>query len=354
MTYYRAICENFDKPGKALLESEKTDEAVRKPRGSNKIVKDLAARARMLKNKKEVDALLDEIDQLADQEKITFKQAREISGLVQRYKESKNLYEAFFSDKYLQTAYGGQGFAKYNDPSKIKNNLSKHILSLGFEGIFCDNVDIDADEGIVNIEFGDSEGDNIFVTFLVDEGNAMALISDDDEDEEDEPAETYVFELSTLMPPLVDTERGQFINFSDLSWLNKSALKTMFQIGEVGLDKEPSRMRASRDAYGYVHRSQSDLFESEKVDESRMVRVIRNGKPVRIPVVRKVRRKRLTPKMRMGIRKAVLARRKKKAITKRKFKRSLRIRKSQSIKTPKLTSRQKLAGRSNQPIGKSF
>ena len=75
--------------------------------------------------------------------------------------------------------------------------------------------------------------------------------------------------------------------------------------------------------------------------------VISGGKKVRLAIVRKVRRKRLTSSQKQGIRKAVIKRKQKKGQSSRRRKKSLALRKRSGLKRQSLGRNLKVAGTSN-------
>jgi hypothetical protein len=91
---------------------------------------------------------------------------------------------------------------------------------------------------------------------------------------------------------------------------------------------------AALDAWGHRIVQPGDTLESFGiVDETTYKLVVRGGQKMKLPLVRRKRKKRLTPSQRAGIRKAV--RTKKTAGSKRKLARSLKLRKRMKLKPRK-------------------
>ena len=221
----------------------------------------------------------------------------------------------------------------------IKKAFAQKLEYLDIEGVVVEDVDIEMDGDIV-VSFSDSEGDEVAILFQVDGDEIEAIVLDDEEFEGEED-EMLVIDLSPLNPSVYEVESLglKYLNLTDLSWLNKSALVSLLQAGEVGLDADdvdPSTQK--KDPLG--HKIDQDLGYYESLDE-RSVVVTRGGKRVKLSVVRRKRRKRLTAKQRQGIRKSVLKRKAKKTQIQRKRKRSLNLRKRMGLKRQKAGFRKK-------------
>lgn len=233
----------------------------------------------------------------------------------------------------------------------IRQSFEKKLDDLGYEGVFIEDVEFDID-GYISIVFSDSEDDFMEVLFIYDKeyGPIAVVPSDDESDSED--LEDFIIELGTLNPTIKKTPLGDYIDLSNLDWLTSSLINTMFSLGdidsleEVPDDAELQTHKPNLRGYGFYGESlELEAFDLE-IDE-RMIAVIRGGKKVRLPVVRKIRRKILTGKQKSAIRKAVRKRKVKQAKINRKRKKSLRVRKRMSIKKPKLSKFQKVAGTKN-------
>lgn len=244
--------------------------------------------------------------------------------------------------------------ANIPDSKAIRSSIEKRINFLGIEGVFVDEVEVDIDGDII-VTFVDEEDDEMDVVFAYDpEDGAIAIIQDDDDDAED----SLLVDLGGLAPSVIKTAFGTYLNLLDLSWMNKSAFLTLFQAGQLDDDsdddyeddKEEDNQEDKRlpDPYGYIDTSENAEENEDHIDEARKVYVVRNGKKVKLAIVRKVRKKILTAKQKAGIRKAVMKRKAKKGSIARKRKKSLKIRKRLKIKKPKnLTKGQKVAGTAN-------
>ena len=227
----------------------------------------------------------------------------------------------------------------------IKASMEARLSRLGIEDIAVTEVDVDID-GDITVTFQDIEGDELDAVFTVDpEDGPVVIIADDDSDED-----WLIVDLDGLHPTMVKTPFGLFLNLTDLEWMNKSAFLTIFQAGDID-SQEPNNddmngKDHARDPWGYM----GENFDDDEVfiDEARKVYVVRGGKKVKLAIVRKVKRKILTGKQKMAIKKAVRKRRAKKHVIDRKRKKSLRVRKRTKIKSPtNLSKHQKVAGTAN-------
>lgn len=239
----------------------------------------------------------------------------------------------------------------------ILKSFEARLNVLGFENITVDDVQVDYD-GDITVFFTDDEGNGVDVLFTIDPDEGVIAIILDDEESED----FIIVNLDSLDPPVIDTSFGRYIDLLRLDWLSGSVIATILQSNSF-LDSDESSPIAPKvvDPYGYTQvydeNCEEDLFieldemdEELEIDEARKVSVVRGGKRVRLAVAKKVRRKILTGKQRASIRKAVRKRKVKQAKINRKRKRSLKVRKRISLKTPKLTRFQKVAGTANRRI----
>ena len=124
-----------------------------------------------------------------------------------------------------------------------------------------------------------------------------------------------------------------------------SILKNERGGGELPADRHPSQKNntATKNPHGYEEAY--CLEEGAEIDEAGFARVVRGGKVVRLPLVRRKRRRILTGKQRQGIRKAALKRKAKAGQIKRKRAKSLRLRRNQNVKKRSGdTNRFKVAG----------
>jgi len=212
--------------------------------------------------------------------------------------------------------------------STVVKQFNQKFNSLGLEGVSCDEVEVDY-EGVQTVYFIDSEGDEMAVAFYFDEEthSAEAMILHDAE-EDGEQEESIIVDLSPQAPPLIKTSLGVYVNLMDLSWMNKTTMMTIFQGGDIDYEEK----------------------EYPTKNEARMVTVVRGGKRVRIPIVKRKRVARLTAKQKAGFRKAARKRKAKKGQINRKRKRSMRI--AKTVKRPKLNKMQKISGGRNVVGGK--
>lgn len=245
-------------------------------------------------------------------------------------------------------------------PEDIANAFNKRIELFDFDGITVDEVEVDA-EGGITVTFVDADGDEMSVLFSYEEDDGVTATILDGEDDE----EFIVIDLDPLAPPVVTQGfMGQkYPKLDELSWMNKSALSSIFVSGDIGNPSDPDldghltqkdiEKRQMPKQFGYFKAVESvdGSVLTEDGDEfeiiERMVTVVRGGKKVRIPVVRKVRRKKLSPKQKIAIRKAVRKRKQKAGKISRKRKRSLALRKRSGLKRNKFNKYQKTQGTAN-------
>ena len=230
------------------------------------------------------------------------------------------------------------------DKDQIKSEFERLFSRYGIPNVGIEEVSSDL-EGVITVIFTDGESE-LEVGFLVDEednNSVLAMIYDADEDLENEDTDYIMIDLSSLTPPVFQPEGMDefYVDLMNLNWLMKSALMSILA---SGLDDDTIEMaRNKTDGYGNVV---SEPMVAESMNE-RSITVIRGGKKIKTAVVKKVRNKRLTPKQKAGIRKAVMKRKSKKGEIQRKRKRSLKIRKSSGVTTPKLSKNYKVQGGSN-------
>jgi hypothetical protein len=238
-------------------------------------------------------------------------------------------------------------------PDDIAKAFQSRIDRYDFDGITVDDVEINMD-GSIEITFVDAEGDEMSVLFdYSDEDGVTATILDGEDDDE-----FIVIDLDPLTPPVVDMGINgiKYPKLDDLTWMNKSAMASLFVAGDLGSDGDPDldghlsqidiEKRQMPKGWMYFKAVEGYAFteEDESEIEERMVTVVRGGKKVRIPVVRKVRRKKLTPKQKQAIKKAVRKRKMKAGQIARKRKKSLALRKRSGLKKNKFTKYQKAQG----------
>ena len=117
------------------------------------------------------------------------------------------------------TSYGGLTTKAIEDAFRAKLN------SFGYESIQV-SAYIDLAEGPL-VTFWDIEGDEVTIWFYVnpEEGPIASVVSEDDEQ--------ISVDLSTVDCPTFDVNGQDFIDLTDLSWMNKSTLTVLLAAGEV-------------------------------------------------------------------------------------------------------------------------
>jgi hypothetical protein len=121
--------------------------------------------------------------------------------------------------------------------SDIEDAFKTKLSSLGYDTIGVEVI-IDLDEGPL-VTFFDQEGDEGTILFyLCDErGPVCSVVSEDDEQIE--------IELSPFNPPILTVNNSEFIDLVNLSWMNKSLLKTLLLAGEVDEKTEAQKSMVS-------------------------------------------------------------------------------------------------------------
>lgn len=207
------------------------------------------------------------------------------------------------------------------DLENAKVVLTKKLDSLGITGIQVDDIESDEDCNIV-VTFTDLDDNAVDVMFSYGEEGATATILDPESDKDDE--DNIVVDLDPLGVPLVSTPFGEYINLLVLDWLNKSTMETILTAGSL-LDKGCSNTSFQKDAFGNINIIPAEGYEYdiEKIELDNTINevkengeivevaykvVVRGGKKVRRPIVRRLRKKRLTSKQRAGLRKASITR----------------------------------------------
>lgn len=195
-------------------------------------------------------------------------------------------------------------------PDEIKSSLNDRIMSLDFEGVTVNDVEVEP-SGDTIVSFVDEDKDEMVVLFSYDdEDGATAVIlqefDDGDSEDDNDEIEVEIIDLNPLEPKIKD---GKFIDMVDLSWLNSSGLFAILNAGDYFDDED----------------------DNDDVSE-RSVFVVRGGKKVKLALVRRKRRKRLTPAQRAGVRKAVRKRKAKKGQINRSRKKSLKLRRRSKLK----------------------
>lgn len=202
------------------------------------------------------------------------------------------------------------------DADSIIRGFEELLERFGFDGISVSGVSSDYDGNVI-VDFSDYEGEEMSVMFYVtddeDEDNgAFALVLSDEmlDDEDNDESEYSIVDLSGLVYSTKATAYGTYIDLSNVQdWMTRSFLDTILSIGDI---------------------------------QERFATVVRGGKRVRLPVVRRKRRKYLSSKRKLGFRKAALKRKTKKTRTARKLKRSLKRRKNMGLGRQSIPSKYKI------------
>ena len=139
--------------------------------------------------------------------------------------------------------------------------------------------------------------------------------------------------------------------------MNKTTLLSLFNAGDIGVADERPLVFSDKDAYGFRRRSLTiehapevkeveftPVYEGEELVEQSFAVRVRGGQRVKLPVVRRKRRVRLTPKQKQGIRKAARKRKAQSSKIQRKRKRSLKVRKRLGLKKGSLRKNRKVRG----------
>lgn len=195
-----------------------------------------------------------------------------------------------------------------------KVSLTKKLAMFGMENIDIESIEAD-EEGNIKVVFVDCEDNSLEVLFSYnDEDGACAIIVDPDggKDEDD-----VLVDLGPLGVSFISTPHGSYIDLMNLEWLNKSTMETILTAGAL-LDKKSSATNVKKDAYGNLMvipaegysydldkiEVENSINEGEEIVEVAYRVVVRGGKKVRRPIVRRKRRRRLSAKQRAGIRKS--------------------------------------------------
>lgn len=207
--------------------------------------------------------------------------------------------------------FGGTPF----DKDTVKKAFQKMLDKFDFP-ISVIEVDNDFEDNIL-IELQDVDGDELTLIFTYDEDEGVEVIVIDDEDEESELGDDYVVvvDLDTYSPPIEKGNFGMRPALYDLSWMNKSTLASLLLAGDLDIK---------------IGENFND-FDEYYIDERYKV-AVRGGKKIKIPIVKRKRKKRLTPKQKAGIRKGVQKRKAKMSQTLRKRSKTMKVRRRLKIK----------------------
>lgn len=183
----------------------------------------------------------------------------------------------------------------------IRSAVNQRIFDIGFEGVGVGEVSVDID-GETVVTFVDDDLDEMDVLFAYDPEDGAEAIILDDSDTDDDELEIDMLDLDALKPRLIDFGNENIaIDLVNNKWMNKSFFETLFSVGDF-------------------------MEEEEKNIDERSAFVVRDGKKVKVALVRRKRKKRLTSKQKAGIKKGVRKRKSKKGQIARKRKKSLKLR----------------------------
>lgn len=197
----------------------------------------------------------------------------------------------------------------------IQRAFNARISKLGLEGVWVNEVETDIG-GDALVTFVDEDNDSMEVLFTYDpdEGAIAVVLEEDEFDDVNDEEDIDFVDLDALGPKLIDMGgEDPAIDLINLNWLSESALMAILNIGDF-LD--------------------DDKDSDSTVDEASTV-VVRGGKKVRLALVRRKRKKRLTPKQKAGFKKAARKRKAKSGQISRKRKKSLKLRKRSGLKVNK-------------------
>lgn len=176
-------------------------------------------------------------------------------------------------------------------PDQVVAAFNGKIAEMGLEGVTCDYAD-PAVDGSVLVGFSDSDS-SIDILFTGQEAMVVDPSGDDNHD--------ITIDLTPLDPPSVAGDTSDFVDLSDLSWMNLTTLKTIFTAGSISEGfKFEEDMVPVEENYEKVE-GEEDCFEAVRI------KVDSTGKIKRIPIVRR-KKKILTAAQKAGIRRAALKR----------------------------------------------
>lgn len=228
----------------------------------------------------------------------------------------------------------------------IKAAFEAQLARLNLEDVLVDSVQCDT-EGNTFIDFASGD-DLITVVFTHDEDEGACALIDDPESTDDDDDYTLVIDLDHLGASTMKTNFGTYVNLGELSWLTRNIMLTILDAGDYDLAESPKEAK-KYDAFGQIlnpSASAEEAFRLEpylnQIDEVAYKVVVRGGKKERLPIVRRRRKRRLTPKQRAGIRKAIRTR--KSSASKMKRKRSLAVRKRLHLPQRKLPRGYRVGG----------
>jgi hypothetical protein len=203
-------------------------------------------------------------------------------------------------------------------------DLAVSNIEIGEDGdIAVSLIDADKIPYTISFQYDEKDGPQAFV---ITDGLSVSDDEEEDEEADDDDSET-LFDLRHYNPAMVQTPVGTYINLCDLSWLTGELLGAMLMA--AGIEFEiPVITKTIKDEYG-------QFISNESMDELFVNRVV-HGKVKRVQAVRRVRKKRLTPKQKAGIRRAVMKRKREMRSIIRNRRKSIAVRKRRHLKTSHL------------------
>jgi hypothetical protein len=217
-----------------------------------------------------------------------------------------------------------------SDIEAIQAAFEKKLAAMGLDqALSVASVEFGDDDDIL-VQFEDREGEIYSVSFMYDEkegAQAFPIADDSDKDIDDEETESseVAFDLGAFNPVVMQRDGKEFVDLKDLSWLDEEVFMMILQAAGLPAMEVKIPGGGKYDAFG-------NFYKNESINEIFLTRII-GGKRVRVQAVRRLRKRRLTPKQRAGIRKAVAKRKRYKAQIARKRKRSLAVRQRMHIKS---------------------
>lgn len=234
------------------------------------------------------------------------------------------------------------------DPDTIRQEFERLFKKFDMEEIGVEDIEVDYDGNVTVTFFDDDSELDIIFTYDDDDG-CIAIIDDGDED-----TDYVVVDFDPMNPAVLKTPFGMYIDMTNLRWVNKSFLTAILTAGDMELDDDDDSYLVSSDdmaqqknfdrLYHEITQDDIDAYMAEDYISEVKKRVIRGGKAVRLSVVRKKRRKRITGKQKAALRKAARKRKMKGSQIQRKRKKSLKLRKRLGLKKSKLGKHRKVAG----------
>lgn len=188
---------------------------------------------------------------------------------------------------------------------EIKKAINKRMEDLELEGVKVDSVSLEID-GETLVTFVDDDNNEMVVLFSYnDEGAEVIFLDADDADKED--AELEMIDLDGLEPKIFKINKDKSeIDLINNKWMTDGFFQALFDAGPVAT--------------------------SEQLINEITTFVVRGGKKVKVNLVRRKRKRRLTPAQKAGIKRGARKRKQNKNAISRKRKKSLKLRKRSKLK----------------------